>query len=395
MKYLLASVLFIAACQVSAQEPKLEIKTDFPGGSARVLAVDSTTRTVVIAPGGNADRGWVCWWYFQVQGLKPGEVLTVEVVGTGFAIPDQATFSLDRKDWKHTATGERKKGGIVFRQKIDGPEAWFAWGPPYLLSDARAALEKAAKRNSHARIFKLCKSKDGHSVPALKIEEPTETKEPRKVIWIHARQHAWESGSSWVCDGFLEWIVSDEPAAVALRQKAILIVVPIMDVDNVQVGNGGKNQKPHDHNRDWSDQPVHPEVQAAQAQILALKKKTGFDLFIDLHNPGPGDRKPFFFTPAKEVLSPKARGQLEDFLRAASKEIQGELRLEPTARSTGAGYDKNWEKISTNWISRNTSGLGVCLETAWNHPASTIANYRQVGQNLGRAIERYFRDEKK
>ncbi len=41
----------------------------------------------------------------------------------------------------------------------------------------------------------------------------------RFTIWIQARQHGWETGSSWVGRGFMEWLVSSDPAAIALRQE--------------------------------------------------------------------------------------------------------------------------------------------------------------------------------
>ena len=56
-------------------------------------------------------------------------------------------------------------------------------------------------------------------------------------------------------------------AAETLRKRALITIIPIMDVDNVERGAGGKNQKPHDHNRDWWDMSVWPEVQAAMKQI--------------------------------------------------------------------------------------------------------------------------------
>ena len=62
----------------------------------------------------------------------------------------------------------------------------------------------------------------------------------------------------------MEWLVSDDPRAETLRKAAKIYVVPIMDIDNVAIGAGGKDQKPHDHNRDWSDQPHWHSVAAAQ-----------------------------------------------------------------------------------------------------------------------------------
>jgi hypothetical protein len=45
----------------------------------------------------------------------------------------------------------------------------------------------------------------------------------------------------WVAQGFAEWLLSDRDADAAwLRQHGEVFIVPIMDVDNVATGNGGK-----------------------------------------------------------------------------------------------------------------------------------------------------------
>lgn len=374
--------------------PRLQVQADFPGGSARVEAIDEETRTIQLVPTPHKDRGWVCWWYCKVIGIRPGETIILDVGGGVWASPDRACFSLDNKQWRHTEPGNRSKERIVYHQRVDAEEAWFAWGPPFVLQHAKVLVEQAVKKNPHTKPFELGKSTEGRRVPGLRIEQPGVPDKDRLGIWVQARQHAWESGSSWVCRGFTDWLLSDDPRAVSLRQKATITIVPIMDVDNVERGAGGKNQKPHDHNRDWGEQPVWPEVQEAMKQITALNQAARFDLFVDLHNPGPGDRQPFFFVPPVEVLSVHGRHNLNVFLDAARREITGPLKLGDKARESGMKYDPNWQRISGNWVVRHTRGhvVGVCLETAWNTPQSTQENYQRVGKELGLAVERYLRE---
>ena len=96
-------------------------------------------------------------------------------------------------------TGKR----AAYRQTVDGSSAWFAWGPPYVLSDAESALRNAAKACPESEVFTLCTSRDGHAVPALRVGPATP--DPKRFgLWIQARQHAWESGGSWIAQGFLD-----------------------------------------------------------------------------------------------------------------------------------------------------------------------------------------------
>ncbi|GIW78365.1 MAG: hypothetical protein KatS3mg105_0172 [Gemmatales bacterium] len=372
---------------------ELKIRADFAGGSVRVEHIDQQKRRLRISPFPHLNRGFVCWWYFKVEGIRPGEILTLDVGEGVWATPDQAVFSTDNKTWSQTSPGKRAGKRIIYQQKVDASEAWFAWGPPYTLSHANAAVKEASKRCVQARAFTLCRSKDGHAVPALVVAPMSPEKKPFG-IWVNARQHAWEAGSSWVCQGFIDWLVSKDPDAVWLRDHATVIVVPIMDVDNVERGAGGKNQKPHDHNRDWSDNPVWPEVAAAISRIKKLKDGGSFDLFVDLHNPAANDRSPFFFVPATELMSVEQRQNLDLFLQSARKEITGPLKLASfVSKETGANYDRNWRKISCNWVVAHTGAVAACLETSWNTKNSTMENYRTVGEQLGKAMVRYLQTQ--
>jgi len=400
-----------AAAAVGAD---LTVSTDFEGGSADVLAVDQKSRTIRIAPAGDPKHGWPCWWYFRVDGVTPGETLTVEVGGSqrrlvregpnkgkllaaGWALADRATYSVDGKSWLHTQPARKANNVAIYRQKVDSPTAWFAWGPPFTPADSAALCERLAKECDSAEVFELCKSREGRSCLALRIggknaasdgAEPTK----RPAVWIHARQHAWESGASWVCRGLAEWAASDDPQAAALRERAELIIVPIMDIDHTATGQGGKESVPQDHNRDWTDKPHWPEVAAAQQRLLELSKQDRLAMFLDLHNPGPNDRQPFFYVCPDKLLSEVGRRNRDRFFTLARAEIRGPLPLAEKTRVTDENYDPLWKQMSKNWVATHSPehAVAVCLETSWNTPASTTEGYLAVGEQLGRAVARYL-----
>jgi hypothetical protein len=389
---LCVAITALAAGSMRAVEKPLMVDVAFEGGSGLVQNISQDERLIRIVPTPHQNRGWQCWWYVKISGITPGERITLDVGPAPWATPDRATFSVDNKTWRHTAPGTRGGKRIVYQQQVDAAEAWFAWGPPFVPSDAKRLVESVAAAHDFATAIELCKTRDERSVPALRVAQPTGDAPPLG-IWIQARQHAWESGSSWVCRGFVEWLVSGDPRAEALRRQASITVVPIMDIDNTAIGAGGKQQKPQDHNRDWSDEPHWPSVAAAQKEIKRLDDADRFDLFVDLHNPGAGDRAPFFFVPPDELLSPLGRRNLTAFFLAAQTEITGPLRLQNKTRTSGANYDRRWMQISKNWVAANTAEhvVAVTLETSWNHPASSVDGYLTVGRQLGLAIERYFR----
>lgn len=371
---------------------ELVVSTDFEGGSAKVESIDQEERTIRLSPGGDRKRGWVCWWFVKVDGVSPGETLTLDVGGGVWATPERATFSTDGRTWRHTEPGTRSGQRIVFEQQIDVETAWFAWGPPFTPADATSLCERIAKASPHATMFELCRTRADRSTPALLIQQEGVADAERYGIWIEARQHAWEAGSSWVGRGFVEWLVSDAPEAERLRKTSQITFVPIMDVDNTATGNGGKNQQPQDHNRDWTDEPYWRAVAAAQQRIKLLDGDGRFDLFVDLHNPGAGDRRPFYYMPPDELLTARGKRNLKRFVAVSREEITGPLKLADRQRVSGSNYDKAWKAISKNWVMFNTNDhvVAVTLETSWNTPHSTTNGYRQVGRELGKSIAKYF-----
>lgn len=396
----LTIALFLAPPAARAEDkppPLLACTSDFEGGSGVVESIDQQARVVRIHPTEHKDRGWTCWWYVKLSGIRPGETVAIDLGGGlgDWAKPDRAAYSTDGRTWRHTAPGVRRDNWIEYRQPVDAAEVFFAWGPPLVPSDAQRLVDEAARQCRYAERIELCRTREGRPVPAVRIAQPGASDAERFGVWVNARQHAWESGSSWVARGLIEWLVSDDPRAETLRKKAAVTVVPIMDVDNAFRGAGGKNQTPHDHNRDWSADPHWPEVRAATTAIRELDARGRFDLYLDLHNPGKGDKQPFFFTPAAKLVGEAGRKNQQRFVQAARAEIAGPLKLADKLVESGPAYDRNWERISGCWVAANCRPhvVALCLETSWDTPHSTAEGYLAVGRQLGLAIEQYLRED--
>lgn len=390
---LLSCVGSFATAEPTAPEPSsLKIAVDFDGGSAHIVDIDQHRRLVRIRPQILNQRGWRCWWFFKLNGIVPGESITLEVGDAPWATPDRATFSLDGKTWLQTDLGKRQGQRIVFQQTIQSKTAWFAWGPPFTQTDAEELVQWATEECSEAKKFVLCKSQRGRDVPALHFTPSGDAALPRVGIWINARQHAWEVGSSWVCKGLIEWFVSNDPRAIQVRQAADMTVVPIMDVDSVAIGAGGKNQLPHDHNRDWGKANLYQSVSAAMQHIRQLDDQRLLKLYIDLHNPGAHCQSPFFYVAPHHILSDIGQRNLNRFLATATNELSGPLKFRGECHESGPNYDQNWQRISKNWVTLNTREdvVAITLETPWNTIHSNVDGYRLIGNQLGRTIARYL-----
>lgn len=400
--------LQLSVCSLFAAD--LTVHTNFEGGSARIEKIDQATRTISISPGGDPARGWPCWWYCRIEGATAGETLTIDLgaspaparnngkdsgkpLAASWCMPKQAAYSLDGKTWKQTEPGKKHGERIHYKVECQDKPLWVAWGPAFTPKDTDDVIQALSKQPG-IKPFELAKTREGRPVCGLHFQSTTEKKLP--VVWVEARQHAWESGSSWVARGYAEWLASDDADAVWLREHAEIFWIPIMDVDNVATGNGGKEADPRDHNRDWDDKPVYPEIAATQKRLLQFTAGNRLALFIDLHNPGPGDSKPFFYVSQTEVLQENSKPLLAGFLKHAAKRISGPLPLAEKPKLTGPSYHPLWKQISKEWVNQhaNDDTVATCLETSWNTPASNTDGYRMVGKQLGQTTADFLRDVK-
>ncbi|MCB1089370.1 MAG: zinc carboxypeptidase, partial [Verrucomicrobiae bacterium] len=118
----------------------------------------------------------------------------------------------------------------------------------------------------------------------------------------------------------------------------------------------------------------------------------------DLHNPGPGDKQPFFFGPFDyETLPAPVHAQYRRWITLAGTEIKGPLPVQKDYRfATYVKTDEERARMSSGWVRNHTDPhrvISVTLETAWNTPASTAEGYLTVGGQLGRTVARYLEKE--
>ena len=374
------ALLFGFLCPVAVAAEALTVESDFEGASISGVGIDDAARSISFMPGGDPLRGWPCWWFFRVKGITPGETITLRLRGStattavpggplakplapSWAMPEQATFSTDGKTWLHTEKGTKDGDVMIYTIQPDAASVSVAWGPPYTPGTATAFVREMSEQSPHAKAGELCRSREDRAVPMLHVQEGGRKKEQRFGVWVQARQHAWESGSSWVAQGFGEWLLGEDADAKWLREHAEIFIVPIMDVDNTATGNGGKDARPQDHNRDWSPQPHWNEVVAAQKIVSGLIQEGRMDAFLDLHNPAPGDPT-FFYILENSALKEPMIGLRDRFIGLAYARISKIKPLIPMSnkpKTTGPSYHPLWRQISANWVSMNGNPHTVSL----------------------------------
>lgn len=93
-----------------------------------------------------------------------------------------------------------------------------------------------------------------------------------RVIVVLARSHPGESVTSFVCQGFLEYLLGSHPIATILRENFVFKIIPMINPDGVFLGNNRCNLTGQDLNRIWNiaTEFSHPTIFATKTLLKEL-----------------------------------------------------------------------------------------------------------------------------
>jgi len=267
----------------------ITVSSTFDGGSiGKVeLAAPAHLRCNVEGQTDQAGRNRQAnWYYFRVDGAK-GVPLTIDLVNLpgeyNFVLNKGAVqkntiphYSYDQKTWQPVEQSEFDAAEPRMRIKLTptSNKLWIAHTPPYTLVELKRMFERHKLKPEV-----IGKSVEGRDLYLLTIGTG------KKVIWLMARQHSWESFTSWAAEGFIDHLLS--PAGAKLRQQATFKILPVADPDGMSHGGVRFNRNGFDLNRNWdvTDAAKMPEITAQRNAIFKwLDSGKPVDLFLSLHN---------------------------------------------------------------------------------------------------------------
>lgn len=94
----------------------------------------------------------------------------------------------------------------------------------------------------------------------------------KKGVVLMSRIHPGESNSSFIMQGSINFLISDNVDAVLLRKKFIFKIIPMINVDGVVAGNYRCSLSGQDLNRNWRDTSylLFPEVEAIKKLVTTF-----------------------------------------------------------------------------------------------------------------------------
>jgi murein tripeptide amidase MpaA len=342
----------------------VKIDADFDGGNIVVMDGDDDGATALELRPDNASP-LTQWFCFRSWG-EPGERRAFRIENAGGAeYPDgwdgyEACASYDGEVWFRVPTWY-EDGVLGFEIAPARRGVTLACFAPYPHARLRRLVARAA-RSGRADVVTLGETVQGRPIQAISFGDagPAAAR-----VWIIARQHPGETMAAWCAEGIVERLLDpSDPVAAALREDAIVTVVPCVNIDGGVLGNHRTNAAGRDLNRAWDapDLVETPEVFAVRRAIV----ETGVDLFLDVH----GDEAlPFVFAAGNEGnpgYSPR--------IAALETTFKERLHVADPSFSPDQGYpaDAPGEadlSCAANWIGERFDCLALTMEMPFKDDA--------------------------
>ncbi len=265
--------------EAGASEPEaIRFNTQFEGGSlGTVERIDEGVYRCRVE-GQQDEHGrnrQASWYFFRMDGVKDQDLtLTLtDFVGEYNGKPGACpmgpdlvpVFSEDGEHWRNVpevAWDDRAKEATI-RLHSQSDTIWVAHQRPYTPQRLARLLEQVQQCDD-ARIEVIGKTVKGRDLQLVTVTDADVPDQEKVTVWLQARQHAWESGTSFVMEGALRFVTSDDEDARSLRSRVVFKFTPMVDPDGCADGKVRFNANGYDVNRHWD------EVDLRQKRFLTL-----------------------------------------------------------------------------------------------------------------------------
>jgi hypothetical protein len=350
----------------------MKIHSNFTGGNIVFDRIDGDT--VYLERDIRDTEGDWFYWAFCVEGAA-GRTLT-------FVFPSKhrvgrfgAAVSHDLVNWHWSESGEGTTFSYTFAEEEN--KVYFAHNMLYHPSHWDDFCSRMGLKQEN-----FCKSVKGRDLLAVRFGEG------EKYILLTARHHACEATGSYVMEGVIETLRAHLPEGYAV------LAVPFVDYDGVVDGDQGKNRRPYDHNRDYTDAPIYEVV----AKMMEFGREHDLRYTFDFHSPWHmgAENDYVFFSRSTEAMEPFTNAFGEYMKKATAA---GELKY---TGNWDVGPNEKWNDEtspnSKNYFSKQDSvRLSVTTETPYFGVTDGMGKISQeamleLGRSFGRSIAKYIRE---
>ena len=123
----------------------------------------------------------------------------------------------------------------------------------------------------------------------------------KKVVFLSARVHPGETSSSYVLNGFLNFILSNDPLAKKIRDQFVFKIIPMLNPDGVRRGHYRSDQRGVNLNRVYINPSfdLHPSIYAAKKLIMYYHFGMNLQALMNIDGTKPSSSSsPVFSSPS-------------------------------------------------------------------------------------------------
>jgi len=388
----------------------------FESGNITKIKRIGSHRTVLSLRSDNDDalpKFWRQWWYAALENISIAKPHEIELRGAGQWNKYLPVFSYDNKNWQHFKNSEVSRPDrltMKIRKRFTQKKVWLARFHPYTYSDLQNYSEKI-KKSRHLKISSLGQSSEGRDIPVWTISNFNVGVNRKSRIVIHARTHPGELASSFLLEGMVDFLLSNNSLAGQLRNKLIFEIVPMLNPDGVVAGNNRVTTYGVNLEGKWYSKKQNPllldlehvphEVRLLYRKIRGiLDDKAPVTMALNLHSSAGEPEDGVFFFPH---FGPKELG----YSRQESALFANQMRfISDFADFQGRSWfnmpgkdgtrDLAKKSVPESWWWKNFNGkvMALSVETTYGLAGpcqrwTTPNDLKKLGVSMARAIGTY------
>jgi len=344
---------------------KTNIDSNFDSGNIKLIKKEDNKYFLEINDDPykkNIKKKYQYWFYFKVTNAKnKNNQYIIQNIRTYFNdwCSFNVCYSYDNKIWKRCETFVNDR--LTWTKKSKHNTIWFAYYVPYTLK-RKVKLMNKIKNNSNVSYKLLGKTNMKNDIDMITIGRGD------KIIWIVARQHPGESIGSWILEGFLKKLLTNNNE---LKNKFTFKIVMMANPDGVYLGRWYLTKKGDNTNINWYKNSRVLETKL----IMNEMNKDNIHMILDIH--GDEGSPKHFLTKGKKT---KIYNRFNELLNKYNSNFQLEdyYDLEtPNSkpRSTLDRYTHN----------------GITLEGALKHKIKNYSSLEKEPLKIGSDIFKVFK----
>jgi len=365
------------------------------------------------------------WWYVRLDSINPGQQVVLTLHNRGWTYYYVPVYSYDQSTWHRFDEDEVQNSsdceeGLdqctlqISTRRFTESRVYVARFYPYTTRDQDRYMA-AIQDSPYVTLSSLGQSSEyGLDIPFIRIEDPDVADSEKRAVWMHARSHPAETGSSFLLEGAIDQLLHDLDSDLAEARGLVYYIAPMHNVDGVVEGNYRTDSSSRNLEVQWRPDVAQTlyisedsalENRLLNAKMVEIMSNVSYldDLIaLNLHSSNSSPNTPAFAYPHfgddPDVYSPQEISLWRKQLRLIAL-LSGHYggRFSPPPEEGGSGFFNYPLPETWWWENMSDGGVAMTIETVYskagfNHWV-TPDDIRDLGAGLTRAIYDYYADD--